>query len=96
MSYRKDTYRKLYMDELPNVSEVHQNLRKGYPVFYKAGMNFRSSFLFFFTFHLFYDIIVLVKGCDFYSYVDSKDTDFPIRRRKGTASQYDQAVYKSV
>ena len=30
--------------------------------------------------HLFYDIIVLVKGCDFYSYVDSKDTDFPIRR----------------
>lgn len=35
MSCRKDTYRKLYMDELPNVSEVHQNLRKGYPVFYK-------------------------------------------------------------
>lgn len=25
---------------------VHQNLRKGYPVFYKAGRNFRTSFLF--------------------------------------------------
>lgn len=46
------------MDELPNVSEVHQNLRKGYPVFYKAGMNFRSSFLFssLFTYFILHNI----------------------------------------